>query len=336
LEIGAAPTLEIGDDRLPEGHELTRVTDVRRLSDAAIVIANSGSHELLHVDPRGTFLRAIGRRGKGPGEFLGTLHLFPGHYDSLLVFDDVNQRWTVLAAATMQGRTSEPGTEEFSRPTWTIHGAVVTDSWIGPAPHWMVDRLLRLRSDDGDYRHVRMARRDDLGYLWVRDTTPEQRWMVSGPERSNPVGVARLPDRFALMQIGSDFVLGVMHDSLDVPRVLAYSLRRPDEIRRPISDTLVAEMLVPTPDLAGRLVPVLTQVLTVQEMHYSQHRRYAESAQTLGATGIPPDARLLVVHGGEYGHSALLVDRATGFTCGMAVGQPAIPGWLDGTPVCGR
>jgi hypothetical protein len=92
LEMGVAPTLEIGDDRLPDGHELTRVTDVRRLPDGAMMIANSGSHELLHFDRSGTFLRAIGRRGKGPGEFLGTLHLFSGHHDSLLVFDDVNLR----------------------------------------------------------------------------------------------------------------------------------------------------------------------------------------------------------------------------------------------------
>jgi hypothetical protein len=213
---------------------------------------------------------------------------------------------------------------------------VVTDSWIGPVPHWIVDRLLRLRSDDGDYRYARMARRDDLGYLWVRDTTAEQRWTVSGPGRLNPIRLVRLPDRFALTQIGSDFVLGVMRDSLDVPRVVMYSLRRPDDISRSISDTPDAVTLVPTPDLAGRLLPVLTQIFPMQEMHYSQHRRYAESTKTLGAGGIPPDARLLVVHGGNHGYSALLVDRATGFTCGVAVGNPAIPGWLDGTPVCGR
>lgn len=71
---------------------------------------------------------------------------------------------------------------------------------------------------------------DDAGNLWVHDFEPTPstppRWTVFDPE-GRMLGSVALPDRFRPMQIGSDFVLGVWSDDLDVQHVRMYRLEKP-------------------------------------------------------------------------------------------------------------
>ncbi len=57
--------------RIGSERPLFRVTDAHVMPDGALVLGNSGSHELLWFDTSGAFVRATGGKGQGPGEFEG-------------------------------------------------------------------------------------------------------------------------------------------------------------------------------------------------------------------------------------------------------------------------
>lgn len=71
---------------------------------------------------------------------------------------------------------------------------------------------------------------DDAGNLWVQAMRPTEDspyvWTVFDAE-GRLLGTIELPPRFAPRHIGSDFVLGVVRDELDVERVQLYPLEKP-------------------------------------------------------------------------------------------------------------
>lgn len=74
LHLGAAPVLVVGTKSWPM-YEFDRVAGAARLHDGRIVVADGGSMSLRFFDSTGTFLKSVGRRGGGPGEFQ-TLRVF--------------------------------------------------------------------------------------------------------------------------------------------------------------------------------------------------------------------------------------------------------------------
>jgi hypothetical protein len=76
--------------------QLFQVADAARLSDGRIVVANSGTHEIRYFAPDGSYVFSTGREGAGPGEYRQITHLirYPG--DTLMVYDAMLQRGTVL------------------------------------------------------------------------------------------------------------------------------------------------------------------------------------------------------------------------------------------------
>ena len=67
VRVGA-PTLRIGRDEQP-GAFITAVAGAVRLPNKQIVVGNrGGEHALLVFDEKGKFVRALARKGKGPGE----------------------------------------------------------------------------------------------------------------------------------------------------------------------------------------------------------------------------------------------------------------------------
>lgn len=69
LQVETTASLTLGVEEGDEALQLHRVSDAMRLPDGRIVIANSGTHELRLFDAGGKYLRSVGRRGGGPGEF---------------------------------------------------------------------------------------------------------------------------------------------------------------------------------------------------------------------------------------------------------------------------
>lgn len=80
------PLVRIGGADGEGPTELAQVLGVARISDGRIVIADGGSTELRVFSSTGEFIRAIGRAGRGPGEFDGILFMLRSA-DSLVVHD---------------------------------------------------------------------------------------------------------------------------------------------------------------------------------------------------------------------------------------------------------
>lgn len=94
--ISSGPEMEIGGSPTSEEQQLFEVTDVGRLSDGSVVVANNGTGEIRIYSPGGEWKRSIGGKGEGPGEFsrIERLGALPG--DSLYVFDRGAQRLSIF------------------------------------------------------------------------------------------------------------------------------------------------------------------------------------------------------------------------------------------------
>lgn len=84
-----------GESRL----ELFRVTGARFVDDGALVLANSGTSELVYLDRAGRLERRFGRAGSGPGEFRGMSTLDVDRSGNLTVYDPRELRLTRLTPA---------------------------------------------------------------------------------------------------------------------------------------------------------------------------------------------------------------------------------------------
>lgn len=77
---------------------------------------------------------------------------------------------------------------------------------------------------------------DSRGYLWASDyrrpgDDGPRRWAVFDGE-GRFLGPVETPSRFAVYEIGSDYVLGRHADEMDVERVLLYRLEKPSLVTR--------------------------------------------------------------------------------------------------------
>lgn len=325
--VAADPQVTISNDSVPTGQELSGVLSARRLANGRILVANSGSSALLLFDGTGRFLRAIGRKGEGPGEYSGSMHIFGATGDSLAVFDGGNLRWTFYDSALSLGRTALAAESGIPRPTWLYNGAVVTNASLEDRSGWARRVIDGLRARDPGFQALIEARLDDLGALWVRDGT---RWIVHSPDRAVP-GEVDLPDGVQVLQAGADFVLGLERDSLDQDVVRVYHLVRAEAAGPPARDAMAPAPTVDTALIAAMSV----QLLTKQEMYYSDRGAYAPHADSLRGS-LGDDVKTFVLWGDARHWAAVTVRKSSGTTCGVSVGWPAPAGWVDGTPFCGR
>jgi hypothetical protein len=88
--------LDIGRLEGDPDYQLFRVSAAVRRSDGAVVVANSGSHEIRVFDRDGNFVSASGRAGEGPGEYRSLSSLWRIRGDSLMAWDEGLRRATVL------------------------------------------------------------------------------------------------------------------------------------------------------------------------------------------------------------------------------------------------
>ncbi len=78
-------------------YQFHQLRDAARLTDGRIVAADGGSGELRFYSATGEFLRAVGGKGEGPGEFQSILWIERLDSDTLVVYDDRLSRVSLLA-----------------------------------------------------------------------------------------------------------------------------------------------------------------------------------------------------------------------------------------------
>lgn len=105
--VPADSGVTIGREDAGPKYQLFNVLSAIRRPDGAIVVGD-GTGELRFFDAAGRFVHAVGRKGRGPGEFQLPNRIARIHGDSLAVWDATLQRMTVFDSAGVLGRTAEP------------------------------------------------------------------------------------------------------------------------------------------------------------------------------------------------------------------------------------
>jgi hypothetical protein len=125
--ISATPSLSIGEG--PGGPEspIFGVSGIVRLSDGRIVVADRGPR-LLIFDATGRYIRTLGRKGGGPGEFSSISGIQLLANDTVLVVDNSNRRISYFTADNGFGRsTTIPSENNVPR----IAGALSDGTLVG-------------------------------------------------------------------------------------------------------------------------------------------------------------------------------------------------------------
>lgn len=114
--LSPEPRVDIGAANGAPAYRLFRVYGAGRLRNGRIVVVNGGTNELRFYDPAGEFLFATGREGDGPGEFRDLQAVWQLASDSLLAYDFLAQRLSVLTlngAYTRSFRVESPAGQQL-------------------------------------------------------------------------------------------------------------------------------------------------------------------------------------------------------------------------------
>lgn len=144
--VDPEPLVSIGVETGEEPYMLSRVFDALRLPDGRILIGNSGTAEIRVFDPQGTFVRSVGRRGNGPGEWgdFATVRFWRLADGSLLGYDGSNLRVHVFDSTLTYRRTVRiQSTQEGLRAFF--QGVFTDGSWH------MLALVPELRNEPGTY-----------------------------------------------------------------------------------------------------------------------------------------------------------------------------------------
>lgn len=131
--------------------------------------------EITVFDSTGTFVRVLGGKGSGPGEFRSIRGLAVGPGDSLYVFDNGNHRQTVLAPDWTVARTAPLGSvsfvhaaERLADGTIVLNASVATAEGIGLPLHVLHPSGAIGRS----FGAALAAARPDMPWLQLRAMAP--------------------------------------------------------------------------------------------------------------------------------------------------------------------
>lgn len=188
LRLAAAPSLIIGD-RDEEPYLLSQVKSPVELSDGRIILANGASTELRIYDAKGTYLKTIGRKGNGPGEFQDiekvtrlagdTLAVFHGRGD-ISLFTSAGtfiRRLTVMRPTTSDGRPTaltstalilDGGVRLLIRQAFERESGPVGKRFDATAPHSLVTIDNRVVKELGAQPFMEsIYEKDGPRYVWL-------------------------------------------------------------------------------------------------------------------------------------------------------------------------
>lgn len=334
--LGNIPSVTIGVAEGDERYELSGASSSLRLADERIVIANSGTNELRVYDGTGQFVGSIGRKGEGPGEFIGALQMVALSESTFAVFDQQNQRLSRFDTAGRLVSEARVETRGDGFPLWVwLHGR----SWIvGPvdtARRSGVTAVLDLLPDlpDGSYRYVHIA---TDGRIWSHRRDPKggaPHPVEVFSHDGMALGRVALPADVEIQQIGPDFILLRDWGENDVEHIQLYTVQASGG-RTPLPGRNEAP---PPPGHSngtrGIIATAIRNLVMSQEMYYADHAGYATDAAVLNWE-LPEGTNLYLMAADKRGWVGLIVHRKQSILCGMAVGGSTPPGWAEGSPKC--
>jgi hypothetical protein len=342
--------LEIGVVEGDTNYQLHAVASTIRLSDGRIVAANAGTAELRMYGADGTFIRSIGRRGGGPGEFRFIARVYPHGTDSLLVFDIAGNRVSVFDTAGTFARSaaadSLSGDSVFRMDVW-LYRRFWVDGILAPEARAAARRTLdRLPLPDSTplFRYVQADRN---GRLWIREPlgvdTTAWRWTVVDSAAA-PIAVIETPTSFDPHVLTDQYVLGRWRDADDVNFIRMYGLDRTAEPSRAPGWYAAGAPADTTPETGGQareealaaLRAAVRNLVVVQENYFPDHGRYALTVAHLAPYGWTPgeNVEVEIVANSGVGWAAVAAHRNYPLVCGMGIGNRTPPGWSEGFAHC--
>lgn len=343
--LSSLPTTDIGVAEGDQPNELAGASSSLRLADGRIVIANSGSYDLRFFDNQGRFLHVSGRKGAGPGEFDGTMHLIPLGPDRFAVFAEprlsvFDTAGTYLSDTRIsgQGQESFPLTVWLYRRNW-VDGPV--DSLQRPAVAAVLDQMPPI--PPGAYRFIKVA---DGGRVWaqVRTAAPVDSatpWRVYGPT-GRLIASISIPADLEIHQIGPDFILGRRWAENQVEHIQLFRIEGISAAEAAARFEMSGEANVtPSPEgddsvpqgAVADLATGVRELVMAQEMYYADANGYAEQATDL-QWKAPAGTTVHLMLADKRGWVGLLAHQRLPVICGMAVGGSTPPGWTEGSPKC--
>ena len=250
--VGTEPVVEIGMVEGPPAYLLDRVAGALRLRDGRIVVANGGSGELRFFAADGSHLSSVGGEGKGPGEYSGISWIEPFRGDSILVYDFVARRLSVLSHQGEYARSlGFPIAPEGGFPVPT--GAFVDGSLAGRVTAVFTAGEMTTGMHDSQATYVRLSGEtgalldsittlpDESRYILAEPTSMSVTTPLLGPQTYRAVAGDSLflgySGSFQINAYGSDGVLrSIIRRVAEPVPVTADELTRLREERLSVSD----------------------------------------------------------------------------------------------------
>ncbi len=321
--LDASPLISVGDRPDADSMLLSQVTDARYLANGGIAIADAAANRLLFFDAAGREVARAGRRGRGPGEFVGQLSLVEVAGDSVAVWDPSAGRWTIVDARTGGMRMA---TE--SRPgTTMLHAGLLVQRDLPAPPAWVPPLLNALSASSAE---IRLGQIDGEGLLWVSQDVALREWQVYA-DSGAPIAALSLPSDLRVLHFGRGALIGLESDSTGLERVVVHRIARgaaPPVALAPAPATAIAD------SARQALMASMRNAVVAQEVNYMERSGYTLHADSLRFTPVP-GSRFKVLTADARGWTGVAWYLGSGYTCAIFIGKPVPPGWSEGAPRCG-
>jgi hypothetical protein len=321
--LDPSPLIAVGDRAGADSMVLATVSDARYLANGGIAIADAGANRILFYDAAGREVARGGRRGRGPGEFVGALSMIEYGKDSVAVWDPSQYRWTLVDGKTGKAAT----TKDSIRAPTILHAGLEVRSDIDTPPAWSL-KLLTARSVLS--QEIRVGHLDDRGLLWISQDAALKQWEIYA-DSGAPVATLTLPGNIEALHFQRGAMIGLASDSTGLEQVVVHRVAMSD---LPAVDLTPATPLVVPDSVRFALMSYMRNATTLQEMNYAMKNSYTVHADSLNLP-VEPRMRFKILQANNRGWRGVGWYIDTGYTCAMIVGLAVPSGWMEGAPKCG-
>ncbi len=327
--VDPIPILSLGATDADTSHEFSEVSGAVRMPNGEIVVSDNGSRQLRWFSANGERLGTSGRRGAGPGEFIGRITVARLGADTVVAWDEKLDRWSVFDSSRRFVRLldrSVSATDSTHRMIRVVNRSMIVGVYAGVGvPEWVDAVVDSLRRSGALGMAFREGILDDAGLLWLRAPGDSVRWDVIAPDASM-LGSVTLPQSFEPYQVSATEVLGKFTDTTGFEFVHAYRLDRPRAALTAVTHAAIAGR--PAADTAAgwdrQLRKAAMALVTAEEAYYADHMTYANDARKISHDGTS-GLIVAILSADRVSWRGTLTDKSNGAMCVLVTGGTRWP-----------
>ncbi len=344
LQLSSEPTRQIGMIEGDSDYVFGSVAAVRHVPGGNLWVSDPMANEILIYDPDGKFVRRVGGRGGGPGEFRSLSHLYVTDTDSVLALDGAGRISVFDTAGDFVHQVDPESLSDdslFTMDVW-LYGRYWVEGALTATERSRVRAILDGLPPpvtDAGYRYVRV---DTDGRLWIREprvSAGNSRMWTLIDDSGSPSGSLAIPMPFDPQEIRGHEITGRWLGENDVSFVRTYTFGETGQVRAtPTWLTEAPPPPVPPTDQQEFLAAVrgqLKRMASAEEIHYSKAFTYTDQLDSLSAYEPDPEVHADIVQADARGWAGVFSHPSLDRICGLAYGLTIPPGWLPGRVICG-